>query len=270
MGSVNGGVLVGMAVKPAGVAAAGWRTSALTPRRAMLLLVLLLVLLGAVTPWSLIVSVPIVLRTLLPVRHWNGLALGAALLLGGSVLSLFVSIDLPVSLTTLAGIFGAFAVAVLLLQWWQSPQRLGSGIGVYVGIACVLVLLATIQVDIQFAKLNAMSQAVYGWFGRWRSSNCSGVSGWKAAMAPPGKTWPRSHWTSGTPPRQRCTWRALGTKGSTTLSCYVTTIGSAALPSPRPALPCASPAELRPDRSKRIATPAIASNKAICTTVPWT
>ncbi len=155
------------AVAKAGSSRAGWYAAALTPRRAVLLLVLLLVLLGAVTPWSLIVSVPIVLRTLLPIRQWNGLALGAALLLGGSVVSLLVSVDLPVSLTTLAGIFGAFAVAVLLQQWWQSPQRLGGGIAIYVGIACALVLLATIQVDIQFAKLNAMSQAVYGWFGRW-------------------------------------------------------------------------------------------------------
>ncbi|HEY8744712.1 MAG TPA: O-antigen ligase family protein, partial [Chloroflexota bacterium] len=156
-----------LAVAPVRVAGAGWYPATLTPRRAVLLLVLLILLLGAVTPWSLLISVPIVLRTLLPIRQWTGVSLGGALLLGGSVLSLLVSVDLPVSLSTLAGIFGAFAVAVLLRQWWQSPQRLGGGLALYVGVACAVVLLATIQVDIQFAKLNAMSQAVYAWFGRW-------------------------------------------------------------------------------------------------------
>jgi hypothetical protein len=89
------------------------------------------------------------------------------LLLAGSVLSLLATVDVPVSLTTMAGTFGALGVAVVLQRWWTSGRRLTSGLAFYVGVAAVLVLLATIQVDIQFAKLNGMSQAAYAWFGRW-------------------------------------------------------------------------------------------------------
>lgn len=150
-----------------GSTASGWWGADLTSRRALLLLVALVVALGGVTPWSLLLSVPIVLLTLHRVRQWDGIVLGAALILGGSVLSLLVTIDLSVSLTALAGIVGAFAVTVLFIRWWSSAPRLGTGLAIFVGIACVLVLLATIQVDIQFAKLNAMSEVVYGWFHRW-------------------------------------------------------------------------------------------------------
>ncbi|MGI8914353.1 MAG: O-antigen ligase family protein [Chloroflexota bacterium] len=139
----------------------------LSSRRAVVLLPVLLVALGAVTPWSLLLSAPIVAMTLRRIRRWDGLVVGAGLLVAGSVVSLVVTIDLAVSLTTLAGIVGAFAVTVLVSHWWTTRKRLGAGLALYIGIACALVLLATIQVDIQFAKLNAMSQAVYGWFGRW-------------------------------------------------------------------------------------------------------
>ncbi|HEV7214662.1 MAG TPA: hypothetical protein VGP33_06015, partial [Chloroflexota bacterium] len=77
----------------------------MTPRRAVPLLIVLLVALGAVTPWSLMLTAPIALLTFRRLRHWHGLALGAALLLAGSVLSLLATVDVPVSLTTMAGTF---------------------------------------------------------------------------------------------------------------------------------------------------------------------
>lgn len=159
-----------------GLASHRWDDAVLTPRRAVLLLIVLLVALGAVTPWSLILTAPIVLLTFRRLRQWHGFALGAALLLTGSALSLLVTIDLPVSLTTIGGICGAFAVVVVLQRWWNSEQRLTVGLAVYIAITAVLVLLATIQVDIQFAKLNGMSQAVYAWFGRWPHLNNVGFS----------------------------------------------------------------------------------------------
>lgn len=148
-------------------AAERWDEAVLTPRRALLLSIVLLVALGAVTPWSLFLTAPIALLTFRCLRQWHGLALGAALLLAGSALGVLVSIDLPVSLTTIGGIFGAFAVVVVLQRWWSSAQRLTVGLAAYIAIAALLVLLATIQVDIQFAKLNGWSQAIYGWFAHW-------------------------------------------------------------------------------------------------------
>jgi O-antigen ligase len=139
----------------------------LTSWRAIGGLVLVLAMLGAVTAWSLLVTVPLTLVALRRIRQWDGILVGGVMILAGSALSVLATIDLAVTLRALAGIVGAFAVTVLLQRWWVSAARLRSGLIVYVGIVAVLVLLATIQVDIQFAKLNAMSQAVYGWFGHW-------------------------------------------------------------------------------------------------------
>lgn len=139
----------------------------LTSRRALLLLILTLAALGALTPWSLALTAPVIALTLIRTRQWDGVTLGGTLLLAGSLLSLLVTVDLPASVAALAGIFGAFAVSVLFIQWWNSVRRLWAGVAVYIAIACALVVLATIQVDIAYAKLNGMSQAVYQWFSRW-------------------------------------------------------------------------------------------------------
>ena len=167
---------VGAGVTAVGSVAQRWDEAVLTPRRAALLLIVLIVALGAVTPWSLVLTAPIVVLTFRRLRQWQGLALGAALLLAGSALSLLVTINLAVSLTTIGGIFGTFAVVVVLVRWWNSEQHLTGGLAFYVTISAILVLLATIQVDIQFAKLNSLSQEVYTWFGRWPHLNNVGFS----------------------------------------------------------------------------------------------
>ena len=136
-------------------------------RRELLLLLLVLIALGAATPCSLLLTLPMVLVAFRRVARWDGLALGALLLLAGGAFGLLASNDLRASLTALAGTVGAVAIAALLIGWWASPRRLAAGLAAFVAIACGVVLVATIQVDLQYAKLNALSQAAYAWFARW-------------------------------------------------------------------------------------------------------
>jgi len=130
-------------------------------------LLVVLVLLGAATSWSLLVTVPLLCRVVRPHLRRDGVTVGAALIVGGSALSLLATTNLGMSLTTLGGITGAFAVTATLAWWWRSSRRLSWGLGAFVVVACCLVLVGTIQVDIDFAKLNSLSIAVYGWFRRW-------------------------------------------------------------------------------------------------------
>lgn len=127
----------------------------------------LVILLGAAPVWSLILSAPVAALALRQRRWDHGVTLGALLIVAGSLLSIPFSIAPPITRLAIAGIVGAVAFNALLSRWWDRPRRLVGGLAVYCAIACLVVLVATIQVDIEFAKLNGWSQAVYAWFHHW-------------------------------------------------------------------------------------------------------
>ncbi|MCL4544310.1 MAG: O-antigen ligase family protein [Chloroflexi bacterium] len=130
----------------------------------MAYLTALLVALGIATPFSLLLSVPRLTLLLHRRAQWGTLAWGAALVSLGSSISLIATNDLILTTTALAGILGAVTVASTLFTLFELGLRFDVILELFIGISVVMVLEGTIQVDIEFAKINHFSAPIYAWF----------------------------------------------------------------------------------------------------------
>lgn len=130
-------------------------------------LLMLIAVLVVATPWSLAISVSVLLTAGRDLRRLNALGVVSLFILAGSLVGFLVTPSFAASLDVLAGIAAAVASGVLLVRLWARIELLLPTLAALIAVAALVALVSAMQVDSATAKLADWNTPFYAWFAKW-------------------------------------------------------------------------------------------------------